>query len=106
MLRLCIFTDASDRFSASVVKQCELDELNKDVPLQIHQTLSFLSGEFTEAELGWTTFEKERFAMTQTFTGLDYMIQCRHWSESSRIIATYHLSFVHPFSTHHLVVTM
>ena len=75
-LALCIYTDASDRFWASVVTQCASEELSKPVLEQAHQPLAFLSGEFSGAELGWTTFEKEVFAILQTFTRLDHMLQC------------------------------
>lgn len=75
-LQLCIFTDASDRFWASVVTQCETNELNKSIKNQSHQPLAFLSGEFTGTELGWTTVEKKGYAISQVFTRLNYMLQC------------------------------
>lgn len=60
----CIFTDANDRFWNIVVTQCILDKLNVDVLLLVDLPLALLSEEFTVAELGWTTFEKDSFAIT------------------------------------------
>lgn len=75
-LQLCIFTDASDRSWASVVTQCEPGDLNKEVSCQIHQPLVFLSGAFSCAERGWTKFEKDGYAVAQSLTESDYMLQC------------------------------
>lgn len=56
--------------------QCETAEFEKATENQTHQPLAFLSAEFTGVEHGWTTFEKEGYAITQTVTRLDYMLQC------------------------------
>ena len=74
--KLCIYTDASDRYWAAVVTQCEPSELSKPVAEQIHQPLAFLSGEFKGPQFGWTTYEKEGFAVAETFHRLDYMLMC------------------------------
>jgi RNase H-like domain found in reverse transcriptase len=49
--RICVFTDASDRFCAGLVTQ--IDEKQLDLPMeeQDHQPLAFLSGEFKGAQL-------------------------------------------------------
>ena len=70
-LALCIYTDASDKFWAGIVTQCEPSELHKAAHEQIHQPLAFISAEFTGAELAWTTFEKEGYVITQTFSRVD-----------------------------------
>jgi hypothetical protein len=61
--RICVLTDASDRFYAGLVTQ--IDEVQLDLPMeeQDHQPLVFLSGEFKGAQLRWTVPEKEGFAI-------------------------------------------
>lgn len=41
---------------------------------QQHEPLAFLGAAFKGAEIGWTTFEKEAFAIFQTFEKLDYLL--------------------------------
>lgn len=50
-LDLCAFTDASDRFWAGVVTQCQAGEVEKVVTEQRHTPYAFLSGDFTGPEL-------------------------------------------------------
>ncbi len=38
-----------------------------------HEPLAFLGAEFKNAEVNWTTFEKEAFAIYQAFKKLDYL---------------------------------
>ena len=45
-----------------------MDELQKSFMEKPHEPLAFLSGEFTDAEVGSTTFEKEGSAIMQTFS--------------------------------------
>ena len=66
----CIFTDASDRFWSGVVTQTNRDQLALPIESQRHEPLAFLSSAFKKAELNWTTFEKEGFAIFQTFEKL------------------------------------
>ena len=63
----CIYTDASDLHWSAVVTQCDPTELEKDVSEQNHRPLAFLSSSFKKSELKWSTFEKEAFAIYQTF---------------------------------------
>ena len=41
---------------------------------QLHEPLVFLGFEFKGSSLNWTTFEKEPYAIFQTFEKLDYML--------------------------------
>jgi len=41
---------------------------------QKHEPLAFLGAEFKGAQLNWSTFEKEAYAIFQTFEKLDYML--------------------------------
>lgn len=56
--------------------QCKTNELQEYVLIRTHQPLVVLSCEFNGAELRWTTLGKKRFAITEVFTHLDYMLQC------------------------------
>lgn len=71
---ICVHTDASEYYWAGVVTQCEEDELNKPRALQTHEPLGFLSSSFSGAKLGWSTYEKEAFAIVQTFKKMEYAI--------------------------------
>jgi RNase H-like domain found in reverse transcriptase len=72
--RICVLTDASDRFYVGLVTQ--IDEKQLDLPMeeQDHQPLAFLSGEFKGAQLRWTVPEKEGFAIVDTVTKVDYLL--------------------------------
>jgi RNase H-like domain found in reverse transcriptase len=49
--RICVFTDASDRFYAGLVTQIDEKQLDPPMEEQDHQPLVFLSGEFKGAQL-------------------------------------------------------
>jgi RNase H-like domain found in reverse transcriptase len=72
--RICVLTDAPDRFYSGLVTQ--IDEEHLDLPMeeQDHQPLAFLSGEFIGAQLRWTVPEKEGFAIVDTVTKVDYLL--------------------------------
>jgi RNase H-like domain found in reverse transcriptase len=72
--RICVLTDASDRFYAGLVTQ--IDEKQLDIPIeeQDHQPLAFLSVEFKGPQLRWTVPEKEGFAIVDTVTKVDYLL--------------------------------
>ena len=70
----CVYTDASETHWAAVVTQCDQGELQKPVEEQRYEPLAFLSSSFKDSELHWSTFEKEGFAIYQTFQKLDYLL--------------------------------
>jgi RNase H-like domain found in reverse transcriptase len=72
--RICVLTDASDRFYAGLVTQ--IDEKQMDLPMeeQDHQPLAFLSGEFQGAKLRWAVPEKAGFAIVDTMTRVNYLL--------------------------------
>jgi RNase H-like domain found in reverse transcriptase len=72
--RICVLTDASDRFYAGLVTQIHEEQLDLPMKKQDHQPLAFLSGEFKGAQLGWTVPEKEGFAIVDTVTNVDYLL--------------------------------
>ena len=71
---ICLCSDASDRFWSAVVTQILPDQLALPRDEQRHQPLAFLGAAFKGAELGWSAFEKEAFAIFKTFEKLDYML--------------------------------
>jgi hypothetical protein len=72
--RICVLTDAFDRFIAGLVTQIHEEQLDLPMEEQDHQTLIFLSGEFKGAQLRWTVPEKEGFAIVDTVTKVDYLL--------------------------------
>ena len=71
---VCIYTDASERYWSAVVTQVKKEDLQLSTEDQKHEPLAFLGSEFKGAECGWTTFEKEAYAIFQTFEKLDYLL--------------------------------
>jgi RNase H-like domain found in reverse transcriptase len=49
--RICVLTDASDRFYAGLVTQIDEEQLDLPMEEQDHQALAFLSGDFKGAQL-------------------------------------------------------
>jgi len=68
---ICVFTDASERYWSGVVTQCCADVLKKPSNRQQHEPLAFLGAEFKGSPFNWSTFEKESYAIQQTFKKLD-----------------------------------
>lgn len=95
---ICVHTDASEYYWAGVVTQCEEEELSKPRTDQIHEPLGFLSSSFTGAKLGWSTYEKEAFAIVQTFKKMEYAII----SSMKTFIFTDHRNLLFVFNPHSL----
>lgn len=69
-------TDASDKHWAVCATQCQYAESSKPIVDQVHLPLAFLSGTFSEREEHWSTYEREAFAVVQTFRKLDCLLAC------------------------------
>jgi RNase H-like domain found in reverse transcriptase len=76
-MRICVLTDASDRFYAGLVIQIHEKQLDLPMEEQDHQPLAFFSGEFRGAQLRWTVPEKEGFAIVDTVTKVKYLLLSR-----------------------------
>jgi RNase H-like domain found in reverse transcriptase len=72
--RICVLTNASERFCAGLVTQMNEEQLDLLIEEQDHQPLAFLSGEVKGAQLRWTVPEKEDFAIVDTVTKMDYLL--------------------------------
>jgi RNase H-like domain found in reverse transcriptase len=72
--RICVLTDASDRFYAGLVTQIHEEQLDLSMEEKDHQPLALFSGEFKGAQLRWTVPEKEGFAIVDTVTKVDYLL--------------------------------
>jgi RNase H-like domain found in reverse transcriptase len=59
--RICVLTDASDRFYAVLMTQIDEEQLDLPMEEQDDLPLVFLSGEFKGAQLRWTVPEKKCF---------------------------------------------
>lgn len=70
---LCVYTDASDRFWSGIVTQTDVESLKLPIEEHQHEPVALLGAEFKGAEGYWSTFEKEGFAIFQTFEKLDYL---------------------------------
>jgi RNase H-like domain found in reverse transcriptase len=72
--RICVLTDASDRFYASLVTQIDEKQLDLSMEGQGHQPLAFLSDDFKGTQIRWTVPEKEGFAIVDTVNKVDYLL--------------------------------
>jgi RNase H-like domain found in reverse transcriptase len=76
--RICVLTNAFDRFYAGLVTQIEEEQLDLPMEGQNHEPLAFLTGEFKGAQQRWTVPEKEGFAIVDTVTKVDYLCQVNY----------------------------
>lgn len=92
---LCVFTDASGAHWAAVVTQCDASCLGKEIEDQMHQPLAFLGSLFNDTQQHWSTFEREAYAIFQSFEKMDYMFAC----EEDIHIFTDHRNLLFVFNT-------
>lgn len=71
---LCLFTDASDRHWGAILTQIEEYDTAKPIWEQQMEPLYFLSGSFRGAQLGWSTPDKEGFAIVESVERLRYLL--------------------------------
>jgi RNase H-like domain found in reverse transcriptase len=93
--KICVLTDASDRFYAGLVTQIDEEQLNLRMEEQDHQPLAFLAGEFKGAQLRWTVPEKECIAIVDTVTKVDYLLL----GHDEFSILSAHLSLTYIYNT-------
>lgn len=91
---ICVYTDASEHLWASVVTQTEEDELSKAIEQQKHEPLAFLGGKFNKSQRNWTTYEKEAYAVVQTFDRMDYLF----WGSKRTHVFTDHKNLLYVFA--------
>ena len=72
--QLCLFTDASDQYWASVLTQIPPEDVQLEPQEQRHQPLAFHSGCFVRAGANWTTPEKEAFAIVESCIRLQHYL--------------------------------
>jgi hypothetical protein len=92
--RICVLTDASDRFYAGLVTQIHEEQLDLAMEEQDHQPQAIFSGEFKGAQLRWTVPEKEVFAIVDTVTKVDYLFL----SHDEFSILSDHLNLTHIYN--------
>jgi len=71
--RLCVYTDASDIAWSGIVTQVPHTDLPNPHRNQRHEPLAFLSGKFDATQLGWSTLEKEAFAVLASFERMHWL---------------------------------
>lgn len=74
--RLCIYTDASDSHWSGIVTQVPIEDLSKPHAEQPHEPLAFHSGRFSATELGWSTLEKEAYAVLASVERSHWLAAC------------------------------
>lgn len=74
--RLCIYTDASDTHWSGIVTQVPLSDTSLSHLEQAHDPLAFHSGRFSETQLGWSTLEKEAYAVLASVERSHWLAAC------------------------------
>ncbi len=104
---LCIYTDASELFWAVVVTQCNEEELKKPTMDQRHEPMAFHSSAFKGSQLGWTTYEKEGYAIYQTFKRMDWMLiteeKTNVFTDHRNLLFVFNPATLEPTLGHHVV---
>lgn len=72
--RLCVYTDASDMVWSGIITQVPVIDVSKPHKEQRHSPLSFLSARFNMTQQGWSTVEKEAFAVLNTLDRMHWLV--------------------------------
>lgn len=70
---ICGVTDISEGFRASIVTQTKEEHLQQKGYNQKLAPTAFLGGKFVKVQRNWTTYEKEAYAIVQTFERMAYL---------------------------------
>lgn len=71
---VCVFTDAYEEFWAGIVLQTSKNQLQQMMQTQKHEPMAFVGGKFVGAQRNETTYEKEGYAIAQTFKRMIYWL--------------------------------
>ena len=71
---MCLFTDASHRHYAALLTQVKDWDATKPVYEQQHEPLKTFSGEFRNAQLKWSTIEKESFPIIEALSAWQHFL--------------------------------
>lgn len=74
--RICLFTDASDKFHAAILTQVLHWDDSKHVSEQQHIPMATLSGEFKNSEVRWRINEKEAYPIIKALEEWEYLLLC------------------------------
>jgi hypothetical protein len=98
--KLCLMSDASDRFWNVLLTQVENWQEGKDVTEQDHRPVCTMSGEFTKSELNWSTIEKESYPIVQALMEWRYHLQnpngFKVYCDHSNIVALFKPESIKP----------
>lgn len=79
--RLCTYTDASDSHWSGTITQVPHDQLRFPHAEQSHEPLSFHLDQFSTTQLGWSTVEKEVFAVLACIGRSHWLASCSDGSD-------------------------
>lgn len=102
---ICVYNDASKQYWSGVVTQVYPAYLQLPICKQRHEPLAFLGGAFKRAELNWSTFEQEAYAIFQTFVKVDYLLMDEQpvhmFTDQRNLLFVLHLYGTFYRMTHH-----
>lgn len=73
IMRLWLFTDASDTYWSGIVTQIRLEDINSAYKQQRHEPLEFLTGRLNHTQMGWTVIEKEAYAIIDSLERMHWL---------------------------------
>lgn len=91
---ICVYADASEDFWASIVTQTSEEQLSINVKEQKHEPMALLGRRFAGVQRNWTTYEKEAYAIVQTFDRMDYLF----WGPQPVHVFTDHRNLLYVFA--------
>lgn len=74
--RLCVYTDASDSHWSGMITQVPNADLSLPHSEQRHEPLAFHSGRFDPTQMGWSTIEKEAYAVLASVERSHWLAAC------------------------------
>jgi hypothetical protein len=100
--KICIFTDASNRFHASMITQVAAEDWNeiKDVSELKHTPVACSSGEFKGSQYRWRMIEKEAYPLILALEEWEYILLTPSgihvYGDHKNLITLYHPERISP----------
>lgn len=71
---ICVFTDASELYCSGIFTEISKALSHNKVTEQENKPTAIVSGKLAGAQILWTTYGKEAFAIVQTFERMDHVL--------------------------------
>lgn len=69
-----VYNNTSKEFCADIVTQKRIDQLSKNIDLQLREPMAFLESRITGSRQNWTIYERKVYAIVQSFYRMCYIL--------------------------------